>query len=278
MINLNVRGPASGDPASVELADTAGLRSEKQQSGEEGRCIEREPDHDPVVTEPVEVRLDDQQDAACEREQGAGDEHPVRDPLDVLTERSETRRVARHRGTDAEELHHQPAPDPDDGHGDVREEEELEPGQMGTVRQVPGFVIITKTMSARRPRRTRVIQTRLRFPRTPERRARALCGKLGSRSPERATEEAEGNERDQSQTKPTIGGSPQSQLPSIVRPTPDRKTRSAAAGETHHHRPRDVGGKERGLRGISGALREDTEHLNGGGSSDPHHCPADMEK
>jgi hypothetical protein len=54
----------------------------------------------------------------------------LRDPLDVLAERRHPPHVARHRRADAEELHHQPAADPDDRGRHVHEEKELSPGHV----------------------------------------------------------------------------------------------------------------------------------------------------
>ena len=98
--------------------------------GEERRRVEREPDHDPVVTEAVEVGFDDKEDPAHEPEQGRWDEDPVRDPLDVCAERGEPRRIAGHRGPDPEELHHQTSADPDHGHRHVEEQQERVPGHL----------------------------------------------------------------------------------------------------------------------------------------------------
>ena len=119
-----------------ELPDARRLGPEEQETGEERRRIQREPDDDPVVAEAVEVRLDHEQDPAHEREQRRRDEDAVRDPLDVLAERREARRIARHRCANAEELHHQPAADPDDSHGDVHEEQEGVPGHSGALRSL----------------------------------------------------------------------------------------------------------------------------------------------
>ena len=77
-----------------ELADTAGFGSEEQQSGEEGRCVERE--RRSRSSRRRTRRSPTRRPAECRSRTRAGsrDEHPVRDPLDVLTERSKTGRVA----------------------------------------------------------------------------------------------------------------------------------------------------------------------------------------
>ena len=66
MMSRIVLGPASRRAFRRELPDPTGLRPEEQKPGEERRRIEHECDDDPVVAEAVEVRLDDEQDAAEE--------------------------------------------------------------------------------------------------------------------------------------------------------------------------------------------------------------------
>jgi hypothetical protein len=131
MINRSRARGGLGRALLHERSDTAGLGPEEEQAREESQRVEHEPDHDPVVAEAVEVGLDDEENAGHERHERRGNEDAVGDPLDVLAERGEPRGVARHRGAEAEELHHQRTADPDDRDRDVHEDEELEPGHPG---------------------------------------------------------------------------------------------------------------------------------------------------
>jgi hypothetical protein len=68
--------------------------------------------------------VDDQEDSAGEREKRRGRQKAVPDPLDVHEERGRAL-ASRGGGAHPEELDHEAAADPDDGHDDVEEQQNV---------------------------------------------------------------------------------------------------------------------------------------------------------